>query len=94
MFVLKPGRARVVSAESIRKRAPRREKKVKGFARRSDSQVEPAFFENVSDSGCCILGDYKIGEWMVVSIPTLGTMQAQVRWAIGGRAGLKLAPPQ
>jgi hypothetical protein len=83
-----------VSADDIKERAPRRDKKLEGFARRSGREVEPALFENVSDGGCRIVGNYKIGEWLVVMIPTLGTMQAQVRWSIGGRAGLQLEASQ
>ncbi|NJC06849.1 hypothetical protein GGQ97_002642 [Sphingomonas kaistensis] len=46
-------------------------------------------FENVSEQGCCIIGDFKIGECFVVTLPKIGTFGAQVRWAIGGRAGLR-----
>ena len=81
-----------MSADDIKERAPRRDKKLEGFARRNGMEVEPALFENVSDCGCRIVGNYKIGEWLVVMIPTLGTMQEQVRWSIGGRAGLQLEP--
>jgi hypothetical protein len=79
-----------VSLEDVKDREQRRDRKVKGFARRSGGGVEPAIFDNVSDKGCCIRGDFRIGEWLVVTVPTLGTVQAQVRWSIGGRAGLRI----
>jgi hypothetical protein len=79
-----------VSFEDLRDRPQRREKRLSGFVRRSGCGIEAAMFDNVSASGCCILGDYKIGEYLVVTIPTLGTVGAQVRWSIGGRAGLRL----
>ena len=79
-----------MSAENIRQRPLRRQKLLKGFARRNGGAIEPVVFENVSESGCCIRGDYRIGEWLVVTIPSVGTSSAQVRWSIGGKAGLKL----
>lgn len=83
-------RGAIVSFENLKDREQRRDKRVQGFARRSSGGVEAAIFDNVSESGCCIRGDFRIGEWLVVTIPTLGTFSAQVRWAIGGRAGLRL----
>lgn len=60
-----------------------------GFARRSEAGLIPALFENVSEQGCCIIGDFKIGECFVITLPKIGTVGAQVRWSIGGRAGLR-----
>ena len=59
-----------------------------GFARRSEAGLEPALFADVSEQGCCVIGDFKIGECFVVTLPKIDTVGAQVRWAIGGRAGL------
>lgn len=78
-----------MSADGLQPRSPRIAKRLQGFARRSSYGVEPAVFENVSEQGCCIRGDFKIGECFVVTLPKIGTVGAQVRWAIGGRAGLR-----
>lgn len=78
-----------MSADGLQPRSPRVAKRLQGFASRSGYGVEPAVFENVSEQGCCIIGDFKIGECFVVTLPKIGTFGAQVRWAIGGRAGLR-----
>lgn len=78
-----------MGADGIHFRPDRVEKHLMGFARRSGSEIEPAVFENVSRQGCCILGDFEIGECLVVTLPKIGTVGAQVRWSIGGRAGLR-----
>lgn len=79
----------IVGADGIRLRSERREKRLMGFARRGESGVEPAIFENVSDEGCCIRGEFRIGECLVITLPKVGTVGAQVRWSLGGRAGLR-----
>lgn len=78
-----------MGAEGIHVRSDRSGKRLSGFARRSGFGVEPALFDNVSEQGCCIVGEFKIGECLVVTLPKVGTVGAQVRWSIGGRAGLR-----
>jgi hypothetical protein len=78
-----------VTADEIQPRPPRDERRLMGYVVRSGSGVAPAVFENVSEQGCCIIGDFQIGECFVVTLPKIGTCGAQVRWAIGGRAGLR-----
>lgn len=73
----------------VQERPERRAKRLQGYVQRSMATVRSAYFEDVSDGGCCIAGDFKIGEWLVVMVPNIGTTSAQVRWAIGGRAGLR-----
>ncbi|GLR48136.1 PilZ domain-containing protein [Sphingomonas astaxanthinifaciens] len=68
----------------------RRKGELRGYVRRSGDAIQPAEFEDVSEGGCCIRGDFRIGEMLVATIPTLGTVEAQVRWSIGGRSGLKI----
>jgi hypothetical protein len=79
----------LVSGTGITARAPRRQRELKGFVRRCGRSVEPAAFNNVSSNGCSILGAFPIGEWLVITLPSLGTVEAQVRWSIGGRSGLR-----
>ncbi|GAA4721390.1 Flp family type IVb pilin [Sphingomonas lutea] len=44
---------------------------------------------DLSLDGCCLSGDFLIGEQVTVRIPPLGTFRAQVRWALSGRAGAR-----
>ena len=82
-----------MSAEGNKARAPRRQRKLKGFVRRCGQGAEPAWFNNVSPSGCCIFEPFTIGEWLVVMLPAHGMVEAQVRWSIGGRSGLRFTSP-
>ena len=79
-----------VTDDTIRPRPERHTKKLLGYVRRSGHEVEAATFENVSENGCCIVGEFAIGEHLVVTVPTIGTVGAQVRWAIANSSGLKL----
>lgn len=53
---------------------------------------QPALFENVSASGCCIVGEYPIGDTVIATVPDVGTVVTRVRWSIGGRSGLQIVP--
>lgn len=60
-----------------------------GYVRANGQPVEPAEFEDVSSGGCCIRGEFGIGDIIAVTVPGVGTVEAQVRWSIGGRSGLR-----
>jgi hypothetical protein len=79
-----------MSSDEVPRSEKRRKGELRGFVRRGGESIEPAEFEDVSEGGCCIRGDYRIGEVLVATIPTIGTVEAQVRWSIGGRSGLKI----
>ncbi|WP_344696224.1 PilZ domain-containing protein [Sphingomonas rosea] len=78
-----------VSADETQRSEERRDTSLQGYLRRGGQPVEKALFENVSENGCRVVGDHVIGEIMVATIPTVGTVEARVRWSIGGRAGLQ-----
>ncbi|WP_458390249.1 PilZ domain-containing protein [Sphingomonas sp. F9_3S_D5_B_2] len=44
---------------------------------------------NVSDQGCCLNGDetFRIGEHVSIALPRMGSVRAQIRWALPGTAG-------
>ena len=47
---------------------------------------------NVTDlslDGCCLGGNFKIGELLQLKIPRIGVHSAEVRWAYMGRAGVR-----
>lgn len=81
--------SRTVSIEGFQSRPDRQGKHLIGFLRRPGRNVEPATFEDVSDQGCSLMGELSIGEHLIVMLPKIGTRAAQVRWSIGGRAGLQ-----
>jgi hypothetical protein len=51
-----------------------------------------AFTSSVTDlslDGCCLSGDFRIGEHIQLSIPRIGKLSAEIRWAFMGRAGAR-----
>ena len=57
----------------------------------TDGSEAPVKLRDVSDEGCRIEGDrnFLIGEHLQIAIPRMGSIQAQVRWALPGSAGAK-----
>jgi hypothetical protein len=51
--------------------------------------VSRALINNLSLDGCRIIGWFRIGEQLNLSIPGIGLVHGQVRWAIGGEAGIR-----
>ena len=77
-------------AEGWTARQVREEVGAEGVVHHSDGRDEAVLVENLSDDGCCIIGTYRIGETVELSIPGRSRMECQVRWAIGGRSGLRI----
>ena len=50
---------------------------------------EQVTVEDLSIDGCAVRGWFLAGEQVVLKLPRLGTFAASVRWARGGRAGLR-----
>ncbi|HZU52151.1 MAG TPA: PilZ domain-containing protein, partial [Sphingomicrobium sp.] len=60
--------------------------------RREDGSEVPVTVTDLSDEGCrveCAEPVLRIGEWIEVNVPSEGELKAQVRWALGGSAGVK-----
>ena len=59
--------------------------------RRADGSEHPVRLTDISDEGCRIEGDGQlvIGEWVDIAVASAGQVRAQVRWALGGSAGVK-----
>ena len=49
---------------------------------------------DLSLDGCCLSGDFRIGERIIVRIPKIGQFPAHVRWALLGRAGVRFERSQ
>ena len=64
---------------------------IDAVVRRADGSEAPVKVTNFSDEGCRIESpdEFLIGERMTLAIPRIGSVQAQVRWALPGSAGAK-----
>ena len=62
---------------------------IDAVVRRSDGSSSAVQISNLSDQGCRIDGDYglRIGERLSITIPSMGDVKAQVRWALPQGAG-------
>ena len=56
---------------------------------RRDGSAMASIVRDLSLEGCCLTGDYRIGEFVEIQIPPIGNFQAQIRWALMGRAGAR-----
>jgi hypothetical protein len=50
--------------------------------------------EDLSIDGACVRGYLRVGEIVSLHLPRIGTLQAAVCWARGGRAGIRFARPK
>ena len=75
--------------ESWNDRQTREPVDVQGVVHLADGGDRRVLIENLSPGGCCIAGEYRIGDRVELTVPGRGRMPSQVRWAIGGRAGLR-----
>jgi PilZ domain len=58
---------------------------------RGDGSTVPLKLTDLTEEGCRLEGDemLHIGERIQVSVPRLGMLEAQVRWAVEGSAGAR-----
>ena len=57
-----------------------------------DGHGTEARISNLSLDGCRLHGWYRIGDVLELTIPDIGRVRGQVRWAIGGNAGIRFLP--
>ncbi len=64
---------------------------VEAVVHRADGTDLSVVVSNISDEGCRLEGAeiFTIGERLTIAIPRIGTVRAQVRWALAGSAGAK-----
>lgn len=57
----------------------------------NDGSKLPVRVSNMSEEGCRVETDHmlRIGERLRISVPRLGVLDAQVRWALPGAAGTR-----
>ena len=56
---------------------------------RCDGTEVTSHVTDLSLDGCCLTGDFAIGEHVTVQIARLGRFAAQIRWAVLGKAGAR-----
>ena len=56
---------------------------------RSDGNIITSNVSDLSLDGCCLSGNFQIGERIQVKIPRIGTLSAEIRWAFLERAGAR-----
>lgn len=58
---------------------------------RNDGSKLRCRVSNVSDQGCRIETDgaFRVGERLRIAVPRMGSVKAQVRWALPGAAGTR-----
>ena len=56
---------------------------------RNDGSTVTSTVSDLSLEGCCLTGDFKIGEQIQVKIPRIGMLSADIRWAFMGQAGAR-----
>lgn len=69
---------------------------INAVVHRDDGSTQSVALSNLSPDGCRIEsdGDFRIGERVQIAVPSMGQLNAQIRWALPGSAGARfLAPP-
>jgi hypothetical protein len=54
-----------------------------------DGHTSKAKVSNLSLDGCRLTGWFRIGDYLELTIPKIGRVRGQVRWAVGGHAGVR-----
>ena len=75
--------------ENFQERGLRHSVRLDASVTRSSGDEEPAVVTDLSLDGCCLIGQFRIGERLTVKIPKVGSLTAEVRWAFMGRAGAR-----
>lgn len=69
----------------------RRDVELEADVRYPNGHGSKAMISNLSSDGCRLTGLYRIGEQLELEIPGIGSVRGQVRWAIGGEAGVRFS---
>jgi len=77
----------VLEVERLRRHPVQLEASVK----RGGGELCSSIVRNFSLDGCCLSGYFRIGELLEIRIHPIGIFQAQIRWAMMGRAGARFA---
>ena len=75
--------------EHQRERGLRHSVRLDTSVTRGNGAEVTAVVTDLSLDGCCLVGQFQIGERLTVKIPKVGSLAAEVRWAFMGRAGAR-----
>jgi hypothetical protein len=64
---------------------------LKAVVTESDGATRHVPVDDLSLAGCKVTGQFRIGDVVKVKLPRIGELDAQVRWAMPGSAGLRFA---
>jgi hypothetical protein len=72
-------------------RKDRDEVAIHAVVHRNDGSKESVTLANLSPDGCRIESNshFRIGERLQIAIPSIGQLNAQIRWALPGSAGAR-----
>lgn len=56
---------------------------------RNSGESRATLVTDLSLDGCCITGLFTIGERVEIKVRPIGTLKGQIRWAFGGKAGVR-----
>jgi hypothetical protein len=57
-----------------------------------DGHSREVLVSNLSLDGCCVHGWFRIGDMLELTMPKIGRVRGQVRWALAGKAGIRFMP--
>lgn len=70
----------------------RHDVEIMGEVHYPDGHGREVAIANLSLDGCRMKGWFRIGDVLELTIPRIGRVRGQVRWAIGGEAGVRFMP--
>ena len=71
------------------KRRQRHAVRLEASVTTSDGGSVASDVTDLSLDGCCLSGQFKIGEPLQINFPRIGRHSAEVRWSFTGRAGVR-----
>lgn len=75
--------------ENFQQRGLRHSVRLDASVRRGNGADVAVVVTDLSLDGCCLIGQFQIGEQVTVKIPKVGSLTGEVRWAFMGRAGVR-----
>jgi hypothetical protein len=82
----------VKNEEDWPERRHRHEVEITAEVRYPDGHQRDGLISNLSLDGCQIHGWFRIGDTVDLTIPKIGRVRGQVRWALAGKAGIRFLP--
>jgi hypothetical protein len=78
-----------MEALHYKSRASRHPVELAGMLTRENGKAEDVLLSDLSLDGCRVRGFFLVGDLVKLKLPKIGELDAQVRWAVLGQAGLR-----